>query len=108
MFLPRQVDEYSEEKALDILQYIQTNIYQPDKIKTKVNNKVGSQCDEVEKLEEAKDRNKYELGINRKKDNESVGGIDNIESGDVDICKKSGRGIKIFFFKQKTAYEIGQ
>ena len=36
MFLPRQVDEYSEEKALDILQYIQTNIYQPDKIKTKV------------------------------------------------------------------------
>ena len=24
MFLPRQVDEYSEEKALDILQYIQT------------------------------------------------------------------------------------
>ena len=35
MFLPEQVNEYSEEKALNILQYIQTNIYQPDKIKTR-------------------------------------------------------------------------
>lgn len=35
MFLPEQVDECSEEKALDILQYIQTHIYQSDKIKAK-------------------------------------------------------------------------
>lgn len=35
MFLPEQVDECSEEKSLNILQYIQSNIYQPDKIKTK-------------------------------------------------------------------------
>ena len=35
MFLPEQVDECSEEKSLNILQYIQSNIYQPDKIKAK-------------------------------------------------------------------------
>lgn len=35
-FLPEQVDECSEEKSLDILQYIQNNIYRPDKIKAKV------------------------------------------------------------------------
>lgn len=35
MFLPEQVDECSGEKSLNILQYIQSNIYQSDKIKTK-------------------------------------------------------------------------
>lgn len=35
MFLPGQVNESSEEKSLDIMQYIQTNICQPDKIKAK-------------------------------------------------------------------------
>lgn len=35
IFLPEQVDECSEEKVLDILQYIQTHIYQSDKIKAK-------------------------------------------------------------------------
>ena len=35
MFLPEQVNECSEEKSLQILQYIQSNIYQSDKIKTK-------------------------------------------------------------------------
>lgn len=36
IILPEEVDECSEGKSLDILQYIQTNIYQSDKIKTKV------------------------------------------------------------------------
>lgn len=36
LFLPEELDECSEGKSLDILQYIQTNIYQSDKIKTKV------------------------------------------------------------------------
>lgn len=35
MFLPEQVNECSEEKSLGILQYIQTYIYQSEKIKTK-------------------------------------------------------------------------
>lgn len=35
MFLPGQVEECSEEKSLDIMQYIQTNICHPDKIKAK-------------------------------------------------------------------------
>lgn len=35
MFLPEQVDECSEEKSLNILQYIQSNIYQSNKIKAK-------------------------------------------------------------------------
>lgn len=32
-YLPEKIDERSEEKTLDILQYIQNNIYNPDKIK---------------------------------------------------------------------------
>lgn len=35
IFLPEQLGERSEEKSLGILQYIQTHIYQPHKIKTK-------------------------------------------------------------------------
>lgn len=33
MFLPEQMDECSEERSLDVLQYIQTHIYQAHKIK---------------------------------------------------------------------------
>ena len=35
MFLPEQIDENSEEKSLNILQYIQSNICYPEKIKAK-------------------------------------------------------------------------
>ena len=35
MFLPEQIDENSEEKSLNILQYIQSNICYPEKIKVK-------------------------------------------------------------------------
>ena len=35
MFLPEQVDECSEDKSLDILQYIQANIYKTGKIRAK-------------------------------------------------------------------------
>ena len=35
MFLPQQVDECSDDKSLDILQYIQANIYQTGKIRAK-------------------------------------------------------------------------
>lgn len=35
MFLPEQINENSEEKSLNILQYIQSNICYPEKIKTK-------------------------------------------------------------------------
>ena len=35
MFLPQQVDECSDDKSLDILQYIQANIYQTDKSEQK-------------------------------------------------------------------------
>ena len=35
MFLPQQVDECSDDKFLDILQYIQANIYQTGKIRAK-------------------------------------------------------------------------
>ncbi len=35
LFLPERLDERSEERSLDILQYIQTNIYRSDKIKAK-------------------------------------------------------------------------
>lgn len=33
MYLPEKINESSEEKAVDILQYIQANIYHPEKIK---------------------------------------------------------------------------
>lgn len=35
LFLPEQLDERSEEKSLDILQYIQTHIYHPHEIQAK-------------------------------------------------------------------------
>lgn len=35
LFLPEQIDENSEEKSLNILQYIQSNICYPEKIKAK-------------------------------------------------------------------------
>ena len=35
MFLPEKLDENSTEMSLNILQYIQSNIYYPDKIKAK-------------------------------------------------------------------------
>lgn len=35
-YLPQQVDEQTDEKAMDILQYIQSNIYYPEKIRTDV------------------------------------------------------------------------
>ena len=35
MFLPEQVDECSEDKSFDILQYIQANIYKTGKIRAK-------------------------------------------------------------------------
>lgn len=35
MFLPEHVNERSEDKSLDILQYIQANIYRPEKIRVK-------------------------------------------------------------------------
>ena len=35
LFLPPQADECSANKSLDILQYIQANIYQTDKIRAK-------------------------------------------------------------------------
>ena len=35
LFLPPQADECSAYKSLDILQYIQANIYQTDKIRAK-------------------------------------------------------------------------
>ncbi len=34
-YLPQRVNEYSDEKILNILQYIQSNIYEPDKIRAK-------------------------------------------------------------------------
>lgn len=34
--MPEQINENSEEKALDILQYIQANIYEPDKLRAEI------------------------------------------------------------------------
>ncbi len=42
MYLPEKITECSEEKAIDILQYIQANIYHPEKIKAaRISNHFG-------------------------------------------------------------------